>query len=200
MQEIRGIDLDEVLFETMDGLLDFHNHQINGIHVTREDITDYHIHKIKKLWMDLPCNIQFWDTFQTSEKVHDIKPVAGAREGLIKLLSQEKSLISITGRCDVHKPWTYKALEKHYSGLISEVFFLNAYADLSSHKITQTTKWEICKEQWATVMVEDDLHYALELADKEIKVYLLDKPWNQQYQNGMHNNIIKVSWRKDIDI
>ncbi|HBB04041.1 TPA: hypothetical protein DCZ39_04045 [Patescibacteria group bacterium] len=90
--------------------------------------------------MDLPCNIQFWDTFQTSEKVHDIKPVAGAREGLIKLLSQEKSLISITGRCDVHKPWTYKALEKHYSGLISEVFFLNAYADLSSHKITQTTK------------------------------------------------------------
>ena len=49
MQEIRGIDLDEVLFETMDGLLDFHNHQINGIHVTREDITDYHIHKIKKL-------------------------------------------------------------------------------------------------------------------------------------------------------
>jgi len=47
-------------------------------------------------------------------------------------------------------------------------------------------------------MVEDDLHYAYELADNGIKVYLLAKPWNQQYQNGMHSEITKVNAWKDI--
>jgi hypothetical protein len=42
-------------------------------------------------------------------------------------------------------------------------------------------------------MVEDDLHYAQELADNGIKVYLLDKPRNKSYNNGTHPNIIKVS-------
>ncbi len=47
-------------------------------------------------------------------------------------------------------------------------------------------------------MVEDDLHYAQELADNGIKVYLLDKPRNKQYHNGMHPNIIKIHERKNI--
>ena len=49
-------------------------------------------------------------------------------------------------------------------------------------------------------MVEDNLEYAIELADAGIKTYLLDKPWNKKYQNGMHPNIIKVSSRDEIDI
>jgi hypothetical protein len=47
-------------------------------------------------------------------------------------------------------------------------------------------------------MVEDDLHYAYELANNGIKVYLLAKPWNQKYQNGMHPDITKVNAWKDI--
>lgn len=47
-------------------------------------------------------------------------------------------------------------------------------------------------------MVEDDLHYAQELADNGIKVYLLNKPRNQKYKNGMHPNIIKIDERKEI--
>lgn len=47
-------------------------------------------------------------------------------------------------------------------------------------------------------MVEDDLHYAQELADNGIKVYLLAKPWNVQYRNGMHPNIIKIHERKEV--
>lgn len=47
-------------------------------------------------------------------------------------------------------------------------------------------------------MVEDDLHYAQELADNGIKVYLLDKPRNQEYKNGMHPNIIKIDERKEL--
>ncbi len=200
MKETRWIDLDEVLFETMNSLLDFHNNQINNISVTRNDITDYHLHKIQRLGLDIPSNIQIWDTFQTSKKVHDIKPVKWAKEKLEKLKAQGKGLISITGRSAIQKSWTYKGLENHYPGLISEVIFLNAYADLSSSKITEKTKWDICKEFWATIMVEDDMHYAQELADNWIKVYLLDKPWNAQYQNGMHQNIIKVSGRDKIPV
>lgn len=49
-------------------------------------------------------------------------------------------------------------------------------------------------------MIEDNLEYAMELANAGIKVYLLDRPWNQDYDPQIHKNIIKVKGWKDIDL
>lgn len=75
MQETRGIDIDEVKFETMDAILEFHNYTINNIRITREDMTDYHTHRIEKFGIDLEYNLKRWRAFMESPKVHDIKPV-----------------------------------------------------------------------------------------------------------------------------
>ena len=75
MKEVRGVDLDEVEFETLDAILEFHDYKINGIQVTREDITDYHIHNIKKLNISKDESNERFHSFLRSEKVHDIKPV-----------------------------------------------------------------------------------------------------------------------------
>ncbi|MEI6672644.1 MAG: hypothetical protein WCL02_04905 [bacterium] len=42
-------------------------------------------------------------------------------------------------------------------------------------------------------MVEDNLDYAIDLANAGVKTYLLDKPWNQKYEKGIYPDIIKVS-------
>lgn len=75
MKEVRGIDIDEVKFETIDSVLEFHDYKINGISVTREDMTDYHTHNIKRLGIDLEYSLKRWRSFIESPKVHDIKPV-----------------------------------------------------------------------------------------------------------------------------
>jgi uncharacterized HAD superfamily protein len=44
-------------------------------------------------------------------------------------------------------------------------------------------------------MIEDNLEYAIELANNGIKVFLLDKPWNQKYNPEIHKSITKIySW------
>ncbi|MEI8008547.1 MAG: hypothetical protein WCI00_03895 [bacterium] len=48
MEKIIGIDLDEVLSETIDGVLKFHNHIINGIPASKNDISAYYLRDVDK--------------------------------------------------------------------------------------------------------------------------------------------------------
>ncbi|MBU0626098.1 hypothetical protein KKG31_03695 [Patescibacteria group bacterium] len=46
-------------------------------------------------------------------------------------------------------------------------------------------------------MIEDNLEYGIELAQAGIKVYLLDRPWNQHYDPKIHVGITKIfSWEE----
>lgn len=197
MNEKRGIDLDEVLFETVDQALQFHNHTINGKKVTKEDIIDYHFYKVKEFGIKKEAAVKWFSDFLYSDEVHQISPVLWAKEALMRLQSQGIDLVGITWRLQEYESWTTQALQQYYANILSKVIYLNAYADINAATVTTRTKSDICKEIGATVMVEDDLHYAQELADNGIKVYLLDKPWNREYHN-IHPNIIKVNTWKDI--
>ncbi len=60
------------------------------------------------------------------------------------------------------------------------------------------TKSTICKDKWISLIVEDNVIYALNCAQEDIKVFLLDKPWNKKYKH--HKNIVKVKdWDEIID-
>lgn len=200
MKEVRGIDLDEILFETVDQALEFHDHKINGKEVSKKDISDYHFYKVKEFGINKEDAIKWFSDFLHSKDVDKIQPVVGAKKVLESLQKKWIEGVGITWRLEEYKNRTTQALEKYYSQLLSDVIYLWAYADIHSEKITQKTKSEVCKEIWATVMVEDDLHYAQELAENGIKVYLIAKPRNSMYQNGMHPNIIKISWREKIPV
>jgi uncharacterized HAD superfamily protein len=49
-------------------------------------------------------------------------------------------------------------------------------------------------------MIEDNLDYAIEMANAGIKMYLLDKPWNQKFDPEIHKGITKVDSRDKLDI
>jgi len=63
MEKIIGIDLDEVLSETVDGVLKFHNYQINGIPAHKEDISDYYIFNIEKYNLNKEDAIKYFRVF-----------------------------------------------------------------------------------------------------------------------------------------
>ena len=58
----------------------------------------------------------------------------------------------------------------------------------------EKTKSQICIENNIEHMVEDNIDYALDLANNWIKTFLIEKPWNSSREE-VHPNMIRVkSW------
>lgn len=49
-------------------------------------------------------------------------------------------------------------------------------------------------------MIEDNLDYAIEMANTGIKMYLLDKPWNKKFNPEINKGITKIYSWDELDI
>lgn len=194
MKKIIWIDLDEVLSETVDGVLKFHNYQINGKLANRKDISSYYLWDIKKFKLTKEEWIKYFKSFLDSKDRENILPVQGAKAWLEKLIKIWWKIAIITARRIEIKDFTIQRLNKYFLWMRNEIVFANHFSQ------NEKNKSELCKQQWIKIMIEDNLEYAKELSEKGIKVYLLAKPWNKKYKNGMDPNIIKVAWREEIII
>ena len=100
-------------------------------------------------------------------------------------LSKENEIYFITSRFNNIKA-TLESIEKNFKGLYTDVIFSsNPYV-----KTPGKSKGEICKEYCIEFMIEDSKEHAIECAQKGVKTFLLDKPWNKDYDS--HENFIKV--------
>lgn len=195
MEKIIGIDLDEVLSETVDGVLKFHNYQINGIPAHKEDISDYYIFNIEKYNLNKEDAIKYFRVFLDEwQRSEDIFPVKWAKEWLERLRQDGWKIIIVTARRIEIKEFTVHRLNQHFLWLWDEILFANHFSE------NEISKSELCKQHGIHNMVEDNLDYAIDLANAGIKTYLLDKPWNQKYVKNVYPNINKVSWREEIII
>ena len=195
MEKIIGIDLDEVLSETVDGVLKFHNYQINGIPAHKEDISDYYIFNIEKYNLNKEDAIKYFRVFLDEwQRSEDIFPVKWAKEWLERLRQQWWKIIIVTARRIEIKEFTVHRLNEHFLWLWDEILFANHFSE------NEISKSELCKQHGIHDMVEDNLDYAIDLANAGIKTYLLDKPWNQKYVKNVYPNINKVFWREEIII
>lgn len=86
--------------------------------------------------------------------------------------------------------WLYQ----NYRDIFSSIEFANFFTRFS------TKKSVICQKIWAEYIIEDNLDNAIDCAKAWIKVYLLDKPWNQDYDKKKHKWIVKVKSWSEIDI
>jgi hypothetical protein len=190
--KIIWIDLDEVLAELINFTIKKNNYQINWIPITRKDITDYYIHNIKKFNIDLEYAIWWFRNHFDSN--FEIKRVYWAKQKLKEFQKKWYILKIITARSeDIWWDYTKQWLNKYYWDInFSDIIFVNHFTE--KHR----EKSEICIECNINIIIEDNPYYALELAEKWIKVFLLDKPWNKKYKK--HKNIIKVKSWKEINI
>ncbi len=185
--------MDEVLSETIDGVLKFHNYQINELPAHKEDISDYYIFNIQKYNISKEDSITYFRAFLDEwQRSEDIFPVKWAKEWLEKLKLEWWKIIIVTARRSEIKEFTIHRLNQHFLWLWDEILFANHFTK------DEITKSELCKQQGIHIMVEDNLEYAIDLAIAGIQTYLLDKPWNQKYEKGTYPNIIKVSWREEL--
>jgi|GEM_PF-453524 len=76
MEKIIGVDLDEVLSETIDGVLRFHDYQIKGIPAHKEDISDYYLWDMEKYGVTQEEGVRYFRSFlDEAQAREDIMPV-----------------------------------------------------------------------------------------------------------------------------
>lgn len=123
---------------------------------------------------------------------NQIRPVTWSVDKILEL-SKWFDIGMLTARHQMLSEYTPEWVSHHFNWCVREVLFSNCY------HWGNRTKSSICIEEWAKIMIEDDMDYSLELAQNWIKVYLLLKPWNIE-RKETHRNIVRVNWWDEISI
>jgi uncharacterized HAD superfamily protein len=172
-----GIDIDEVLANTMSNFLDFHN-EMYGTDATRDEITDYYFDGLFHWTREE--NFKRFDEFYKTRFFEDIVPVEGAADG-IKSLQQLGTLYVITSRPLYIKEQTLKWLTRYFGDDLPEVYF--------AHLDGAGTKADLCDQLGIDLLIEDSLEFAEACAAKNVQVLLMDAPWNRR---ELADNITRV--------
>ncbi len=187
-----GLDLDETLAESvMDGLKKLH--AINRMRAIQsfDQITSFDWTEFPECDMSSNELLEFWRLHH----LNDILPVSGSIESVYFLFQQSKYLHVITARNEHdHRRDTENWLNLYFPEIHpSNIHFANHLARDNRAKST------ICKNIGVTLMIDDGLHNALDLAENDIECILLDKPWNRAEQAN-HPLIHRVEhWQEIIN-
>jgi hypothetical protein len=198
MNKIITVDCDDVLSETVDALLKYYDYNIKWCPIKREDITFHEFDKIKKYHYSFDDRIdKDMDFFLHKDSSHLIKPLLWSLNKLNEFKKAWYKIYVVTGRPDELKNHTLDWLNINYKDMFNNVYFTNA------DKANAVLKSDFCVKLWSKLMIEDDLRFARDIASKWIKVYLLDKPWNKDYNvDDKKLWIIKIyNWTQvDVDM
>lgn len=191
--KIIWVDMDEVLVELLDLVLEYNDYKIWEININREDVKDYYIHRQANIWISLDEAVSwFREPMYEDIKNCKMKRVPGSLEKLIELKKDGNKLVIVTARIqDVFWEYTEKWLEMHFPEIFDEIIYTDHFTD--KHR----EKGDVCRELWIEYMIEDNLDYALNLADNWVQTFLLEKPWNKHREEN-HENIIRISSWEDI--
>lgn len=183
-----GIDIDEVVVNFIETFLKYSNLKYNTQSLF-EDVTTYNLWECG-LFNSKEESIKRICEFQNSDYFDKIDFIDGAKKG-IENIADIYDIYFITSRPNEIKD---KTKSFFYSN-----FPKNRYKFIFSGEIYGgKTKSKICDELGIKVMVEDNSDYALDCAKRNIKTFLLDKPWNRNHEE--HKNIIKVkNWENLIE-
>lgn len=182
-----GIDIDEVVVEYIRHFLKFCEINLERKFVL-EDISEFN------LWRTLDISreevVSIAKNFNEKNLFLELNFVEGFKDA-INFLSKENELFFVTSRPIEIKEKTFKFFKEHFPESNFEIIF----SDSCLKKESEKTKADICKELGIKILVEDRRKYALDCAENNIKVFLMDKPWNR---NCEHENIIRVKNWKEI--
>lgn len=187
-----GVDMDSVLAEIMIPLVNFHN-DLYGTDLKLEDHIHYDLTKVWKCSNDEV--LEKIDKFYRSSYFDKTQPVKGAKEG-IGHLSKKHELIVITSRPYSIENKTLGWLAKHFPGTFKSVQHTN---HINFDKSKKRDKSSVCMELGIKLMIDDCLEFAEDCAGKNIKVLLVDTPWNRS--DKLHKNITRVlSWEEIVKL
>jgi len=167
-----AVDLDDVLCSFIAEFLKWYNLQHNT-NWQFKDVVDYHWPNF--MHTTLEQAIEDVHKFHISQGFADLPLIPGAKEWVDQLVAKHE-LYLVTSRQNATKEITYTWLDRNFPGVFRKVMFANHYSADGSPALT---KGELCKEIGCELIVDDDDRHIGSLLTHDIKVVLIDKPWNR---------------------
>jgi uncharacterized HAD superfamily protein len=183
-----GIDIDEVITKFIEGYLKIYNEKYDK-RVCFEDVITY------DLWECLSISEQeaykISDEFYDSKDFENVNFIEGAKDS-INELSKNNEVILVTSRPLKIRGKTEKFFKENFPNNNFKILFSGDRFGKGKSKL------DICEEEAIGIIIEDEPKYALSCAQKGIKVFLLDKPWNQDIE---HENVVRVNnWKQVMEL
>lgn len=179
-----GIDLDDVLADTVKSFLKYYNNKYNHS-FKKKDITHYFLKNILGVTQE-EMNDIFKDFF--NREIQNIPTVYGSKKA-IKELKDKYELVIVTDRPQYTIIDSMDWVEENFPKSFKEFYFT---------KVSGITKGEACELFDISIVVEDNLDNALDIIKHNSQVMLLDKPWNKGRFN--YGGIERFSsWKKILE-
>lgn len=191
MKKIIAVDIDDVLANTSERLDSYYNQRFG----TNIKLQDHQTYSLNNIWNCTAQEaIKIANDFFKSDYGTSIIPFPGSQYAIDEL-SKKYDLIVITSRMLDFEKLTIDWVNQYFSNRFKEIVITNKMA---INKMPSREKYEICLEKNIDMMIEDNLHYAMQNANHKITTYLMDRPWNQ---NGQLPSLIKrvYSWNEIIE-
>lgn len=190
MSKIIAVDCDEVLVESVQSLLTYAKKNYN-YNWNYDLIKDYFLSKNTEFGISDQEALDLFDEYFSSPDAKQIIPVTWAYEKLSHWKKLWYTLIVVTARNHKAKSFTEYQISQHFPNLFSDIHFVSHYTE---HHIPKS---QVCINIWASLLIEDNIDYTLEVAECGIPCILIDKPWNN-WRHESHKLITKIWNRNDI--
>ncbi|MEA3464385.1 MAG: hypothetical protein U9R14_04940 [Patescibacteria group bacterium] len=179
-----AIDIDEVLADTLNSYIKYHNNTYNTS-LKREQFFTYNWWEV--LQIEFNEGATRFNDFVNKGYFENLPLVKGAKQAVIKL-KENHNLAIVTSRMGELKAITKKWINKNFPGC-----FLKIYHTKSVYDKNAITKHQACLKSRADILIEDDINFASECMNNGIKVLLVDRPWNRDFE--VLTNAVRVhSW------
>lgn len=166
-------DFDDVLMHFYAGFVPYHN-ALHGSNVQYEDIFTYDMTVIWKC--DDPTIVQRVTDFVHSPFHADVMPIPGSVEAILHLRNNY-TLDIVTSRSEAFRECTHLWAKNAFADSFRDLHFTNGFG--AKEGTLKRHKSEVCMEIGASVLIEDALKHAHDVAEKGIPVLLPDRPWNR---------------------
>lgn len=180
-----GIDIDDVVVHLVKHFYEFYNKKF-GKNLNSENHFKYDF--MGSFSISTKETISLIKEFYFTEYFDNLDLIESSVDSIHEL-SKGYEIFFITSRHLDIKDKTENLLQKLFPNIKYTLIFSGDFFKGNKSKV------EICEGVGISIMIEDNEIYALDCAKKGVKVFLLDKPWNQNYEG--HENIMKVkNWNE----
>lgn len=187
-----GIDLDDVLLAIIAGLFPWHN-RLYGTNNKEEDVRPF---ELSSSWGCTKEEVisRVLDFYQTTEHAECL-PIPGAVEAT-KVLSQNNELIIVTSKPADLEDMTHAWVEKHFPNTFQGIYFTSSFVTPKHQRVKKSELWQ---ELGIDLFIDDSIDNVLDVATTCERVFLFDRPWNQENVTLPSNVTRAYSWNEITD-